>query len=705
MLENVVVIIPALNEEETVADVICGLQQQGLYNICVVDNGSCDRTLLIAAKQGATVVKEPRQGYGQACWTGLQTPAAQAAEWILFCDGDGSDDLSQLPELLRMREKYDFVLGNRRGTLAGRQLLTYAQNFGNWLATRLIRFGWGYAYEDLGPLRLIRKESLDGFAMRDRGFGWTVEMQTKAAAQAVERGLRICERPVNYLPRQGGRSKIAGTIRGSGKAGQVILTTLARLYLQKIGQMTGAIALWEKAISVSQQTLFQRGLLCVVSFLFLTGSILAAPHGDFLNDPQAVPLFWRGMSLMGVGFVGAWCLRKVGGLWFWGIAIAPRLILLSMYPGDDIWRYIWEGHIQILGFNPYLLAPDVAVLAPFRFDWWSQINHPDLAAIYPPITQLCFRLLAAISPSVLLFKSAFVAADLCICGLLSRRFGYRATLLYAWNPLVMYSFAGGGHYDSWFLLPLVVAWLGWESPHPKSLSLRERDFESGSLTLRERARVRDAKILTDRKSLSALALGASIGIKWMSLPLLGLFAWRSRWRWWIVVLLLGSLPMAIASFPFCQLHPLSCPVVPLSSPFVIYGRSAALIPQFVAMMWPASVKANWIYALPLMGVILWNFRRSVSISQFMGRYFVTLMLLSPIIHAWYFTWLMPFAVASQSWGARLVSLSVFVYFALPYGLAVGIEDWRLNALQYGLLWVPFVIGLLVSVGRGAPQRE
>lgn len=163
--------------------------------------------------------------------------------------------------------------------------------------------------------------------------------------------------------------------------------------------------------------------------------------------------------------------------------------------------------------------------------------------------------------------------------------------------------------------------------------------------------------------------------------------------------------MAIASFPFCQLHPLSCPVVPLSSPFVIYGRSAALIPQFVAMMWPASGKANWIYALPLMGVILWNFRRSVSISQFMGRYFVTLMLLSPIIHAWYFTWLMPFAVASQSWGARLVSLSVFVYFALPYGLAVGIEDWRLNALQYGLLWVPFVIGLLVSVGRGAPQRE
>jgi len=239
-LNNIVVIIPVLNEEETIADVIRALQQQGLFNICVVDNGSSDRTPLIARQQGATVITEPRQGYGQACWSGLQTSAAQAADWILFCDGDGSDDLSALSDLLALRgTAYDFILGNRRGTAAGRNQLTGVQNFGNWLATRLIRLGWGYAYEDLGPLRLIRREALDGFAMADRGFGWTVEMQAKAAAQ----GLRVCEPPVNYRPRQGGQSKIAGTVRGSVKAGQVILTTLAALYFQKVWQGTGAVVL------------------------------------------------------------------------------------------------------------------------------------------------------------------------------------------------------------------------------------------------------------------------------------------------------------------------------------------------------------------------------------------------------------------------------------------------------------------------------
>ncbi|MEM9150578.1 MAG: hypothetical protein AAGB19_09005, partial [Cyanobacteria bacterium P01_F01_bin.3] len=210
----------------------------------------------------------------------------------------------------------------------------------------------------------------------------------------------------------------------------------ARLALVEKDGPTEQDRLTEKD-SLAGQDRFQRILLWAVSLLFVIGSILAAPHGDFLNDAQAVPLFWRGIGLMGVGFVGSWLLRKVGWAWFWGVAIVPRIILLSMYPGDDIWRYLWEGHIQNLGFNPYLLAPDADVLIPLRFDWWGEINHSHLAGIYPPITQLGFRLLAAMSPSVLLFKSAFVAADLCICGLLSNRFGYRATLLYAWNPLVM----------------------------------------------------------------------------------------------------------------------------------------------------------------------------------------------------------------------------------------------------------------------------
>ncbi|MEO0646576.1 MAG: glycosyltransferase [Cyanobacteria bacterium J06650_10] len=692
LLNTILAIIPALNEEATIVSVIENLKLQGINNILVVDNGSLDCTVPIVASTNAAVVIEQKRGYGQACWCGLETQAAAEADWVLFCDGDGSDDLSQLPEMLALREQYDFVLGNRRGTREGRSHLTLVQNFGNWLATRLIWLGWGYRYEDLGPLRLIRKQALDRLEMADRGFGWTVEMQAKAA----EQGLRICELPVSYRPRQGGESKISGTVRGSVQAGWVILSTLMSLYWRNRWRQVRSVVMRRARVHQAKvhqagvrQGRMQQGLLWAIAFLFMVGSILAMPHGDFLNQPTAVPLFWRGVGLMSVGFGLAWLLEKVGVGWFWVIAIAPRLILLAMYPSDDIWRYLWEGHIQTQGFNPYLVPPDADVLQSLRFAWWGEINHPDLAAIYPPITQLGFRLLAAVSPTVLMFKSAFVAADLLICGLLARRFGYRNALLYAWNPLVIYSIAGGGHYDSWFLLPLVVAWLWWDWPW-----------------------------------LSALMLGVSIGVKWMSLPVLGLLIWRVWWpakighRWgWATLLLLvglwvGLLPVAIATVPFCQaaevsqaaVQGLHCPVIPLSSPFVIYGRSAALIPQFVSMLWPASLKMNWIYVLPLALSVFWNFRRSVSVSQFIERYLVVLMLLSPIIHAWYFVWLAPFAVASRSWGTRLVSISAFVYFALPHGLALGADHWTLSPVQKALFWGPFIFGEILSWNLASSQR-
>ena len=686
-MDDIVVIIPVLNEEETIAGVVKSLQHRGLTRILVVDNGSCDRTSSIAAQAGAQVITEARRGYGQACWSGLQTETARQAEWILFCDGDGSDDLDALSELIAVRNDYDFVLGNRRGTAEGRSQLTPVQNFGNWLSTRLIRLGWGYAYEDLGPLRLIRQRSLDGLEMRDRGFGWTVEMQAKA----VEQRLRIYEKPVKYNPRQGGQSKISGTLRGSFQAGTIILTTLGKLYCQKVQRTLGC-----PAQTRSQKTLncslTQRILRWISVGLLIAGSLVAAPYGDFFQ-PAAVPLFWRGIALMSLGFVCCWALKQLPGRWFWVGAIVPRLVLLTMHPGDDIWRYIWEGHIQLAGFNPYLLAPNAEVLAPLRFSGWAFINHPDHAAIYPPVTQLGFRALAAISAIVsspiLLFKLSFVAADLAICKLLSRQFGYSAALLYGWNPLVIYSFAGGGHYDSWFLLPLVVAWLS--DSHNKLSSYK-----------------------------SAIAIGLSIAIKWMSLPVLAFIAWRAsvagdrkamapqmmtkRVLTGLSLVLLGMSPLLLSALPFCSGTgtALSCPVLPLESSFVNYGRSAAFIPHFVSLLWPNAAYENWVYAIPLGIVVLWNLARwqilfkedSPSISLFTERYFIALLLLSPIIHAWYFTWLTPFAVANRSWSTRWVSLSAFVYFALPHGLALGKQQWALSSFQHSLLWVPFVFPLV-----------
>ncbi|PSB68151.1 glycosyl transferase family 2, partial [filamentous cyanobacterium CCP1] len=255
--------------------------------------------------------------------------------------------------------------------------------------------------------------------------------------------------------------------------------------------------------------------LWLSSFLLLLGCVWLIPHGDF-RQAESFPVFCIGIGLMSAGFLLSWGLRSIPGIWFWGVTILARILLLPMYPGDDVWRYLWEGYIQTLGFSPYHFAPNAIELIPYRTEWWSQINHLDVSAIYPPIAQLGFRTLAFISPTVLLFKLAFIFADLSICWLLSRQFGNRSTLLYAWNPLILYSFAGADHYDSWFMLPLVAAWLmGYRMESSGQLGKVKPEVEQPN---------------ADRLWMgSAFLVGISIAIKWMSLPVLGFLSWQA-WK-------------------------------------------------------------------------------------------------------------------------------------------------------------------------------
>ena len=227
-MNNILTLIPVRNEETTIERVIISLQSYGLKHIRVVDNGSSDRSALKAQKAGAEVLFEPIAGYGRACYRGLQD-IPPPIDWILFCDGDGSDDLSCLPEFFSLCDRYDLIIGDRRSTEQDKAAMTPVQNFGNGLASRLIGLGWGHWYKDLGPLRLIRRSALAKIQMQDRGMGWTVEMQVRA----IEEQLRIIEIPVTYHPRQGGKSKISGTINGSIQAGTVILTTIGKLYLRR----------------------------------------------------------------------------------------------------------------------------------------------------------------------------------------------------------------------------------------------------------------------------------------------------------------------------------------------------------------------------------------------------------------------------------------------------------------------------------------
>lgn len=222
------VIIPALDEEASLPAVLAALPGGWVREVVVVDNGSRDGTAAVARAAGATVVSEPRRGYGSACLAGLRHLRGRASppEAVAFLDGDGSDDPAELPALLRpiARGEADLVIGSRTLGERERGALSPQQRAGNRLASLLIRALYGHRCSDLGPFRAVRFPSLMALDMRDRGYGWTVEMQVKA----LRRGLRVVEVPVRYRRRRAGRSKVSGTVRGTLGASGKILFTIAR---------------------------------------------------------------------------------------------------------------------------------------------------------------------------------------------------------------------------------------------------------------------------------------------------------------------------------------------------------------------------------------------------------------------------------------------------------------------------------------------
>ncbi|NEP90865.1 MAG: hypothetical protein F6K18_30910 [Okeania sp. SIO2C2] len=596
--------------------------------------------------------------------------------------------------------------------------------------------------------------------------------------------------------------------------------------------------------------------LLLSSFLILVGTIFIVPYGSF-QEAGIVIKFWIGISIMSLGFIISWAIPSINLAWFWSITILTRLILILMEPGDDIWRYLWEGYIQNLGFSPYDLAPNALELIPYRTEWWSLMNHPDTSAIYPPLIQLGFRFLALISPSVFVFKFAFILADLGICWLLSRKFSLQKTLIYAWNPLILYSFAGGGHYDSWFILPLVGAWLvfveegrgkkeegrgkreegrgkeqswkkwmgtqtpveegrgkeeegrrkdrswkkwmgtqtpvkegrgkkeegrrkdgswkkwmGTQTPVKEGRGKKEEGRRKdgswkkwmGTQTLINCQHPVDGGVLNSKEQdnyrwyWSAFLIGISVAIKWVSLPILSFVVWQkilcfreqgtgnreqkiikinmlhsaekpdkqddnfhsnlqldevhktrfSRFKLdnntlsYLLyqvqqagfLLLIGLLPMCVAALNFCE--PGKCSLIPTSSNFVVNGRSAELIPYLVSFVSEQSTKFNWIYGIPLclgVGILIWNCHKFVYFAEW---YFFLLLTLSPIVHAWYFAWFIPFAVATRNLGIRWVSLSGFIYFVLPYRQTLGDNNWLLTPMERYWLWLPLIVGFIWS---------
>jgi len=246
---HITVIVPAHNEAKSIAGVVrdlrslCTSSERRPYlpdtrpkyltmplvdRIVVCDNGSTDATGEIAVQAGAEVVSQAILGYGIACQTGLDLAGKQ--DILVFVDGDNSVDVSEMPKLLdRIIAGADLVVGSRCVERQEPGSLTLPQQFGNWLATLLIRRFWGFPISDIGPFRAITVNALDRINMQDRRFGWTVEMQVRA----IQEKMLVCEVPVSTRQRIG-QSKISGTLRGVVLAGHDILGTIFKLKLKEL---------------------------------------------------------------------------------------------------------------------------------------------------------------------------------------------------------------------------------------------------------------------------------------------------------------------------------------------------------------------------------------------------------------------------------------------------------------------------------------
>lgn len=373
-------------------------------------------------------------------------------------------------------------------------------------------------------------------------------------------------------------------------------------------------------------------------------------------------------------------------LLLWTVAIAFRVIALPLEPGDDFWRYQWEGKIQTAGFNPYTEAPDDPKLLALRDDFpaWTKINHPDFSAIYPPGIELVFRGLASLAATPLVYKLIFAAADLATVALLLRLIGgptrFATAAAYAWNPLVAYSFAGAAHFDSLMILPLVAGVL---------LLVRYERVQSA----------RDNWLL----ALGIAALfGIAISIKLIPLVLLPLCVFALRSRAPALALSVG-IPAVLST---CYGWP-KVPIWDSLRRFAYVTRLNDLFWWIVEeTVWPNPRQKNYHYnvvivvVVVLLSLLFWrNWRRGML--WVMG----TALILTPVLHPWYCTWILPFAAWRRVPVWQVLSVSLFAYY-LFWNERLFALPWHAELWMRALIILPPVIALLVSARRSVtPNRH
>ncbi len=365
-------------------------------------------------------------------------------------------------------------------------------------------------------------------------------------------------------------------------------------------------------------------------------------------------------------------------LLFWSAAIALRVVVLPLEPGDDLWRYEWEGKVQQAGFNPYVTAPDSPELAPVagKFPKWGQINHREFAAIYPPGAELMFSALSRISDQPWFYKLVFAAADLAAIGVLLRIIGtadrFQRAAWYAWNPLVVYSFAGSAHFDSVMILALLT----------------------GVLFLLRQETATDSRQKWWYAAGAAAALGVAISIKLVPalLLILCLFALRKR----AVALALSVAIPAATSLAY------GWPQIPIWNSlrrFAYVTRLNDLFWWFAEVIWSNPRQKNYHYNVILICVVIAlsllffrNWKRGMLWA--LGA----ALILSPVLHPWYCTWILPFATWRRSYVWHVLSITLFAYF-LFWNERLFALPWHAEPWMRALIIGPVIAALLLSLRK------
>ena len=423
-------------------------------------------------------------------------------------------------------------------------------------------------------------------------------------------------------------------------------------------------------------------LLCVA---------LMSRHGNFLERGEAGKFtvlalvagtaFW----LAAHGFQRMSAPAKTRVRWLWIVAVVFRLAMLPTLPGDDLWRYLWEGKVQLHGFNPYQLAPGSAALAGLRDADWVRINHQNVAAIYPPLAELMFAALAWTGNSVLGYKLLFACADLGVIAILRRVLSRGGSspdtaVWYAWNPLVVYTSAGAAHFDSLMVLAMMGAvWcLDRSSVHPAR--------ESGPWQVPPLAWA------------STGLLGISIALKAVPVVWLPVWFFALGWRHAMV-----TLPVAVAIAPALALL-YGFPDVPVFGGLEHFAGGFQVNNAVWWIVDPAN-RLGGIYggvaALVCLALAFWlrrDWRRATL--WVMGA----ALLLSPALHAWYVLWVLPLAVwrgeRARAW--VVLSVSVFGYFLLWEINRSGGRAWEEPVWLRLLIYLPPLAALGVSFAVRPP---